>query len=292
MKAQQSLILLSVICLSVLFTRCAKEADAYPQDAMGMIYNGTTTPDISKGIDGDFYLNTTTGLLYGPKTDDGWGTGFSLKGTAGAAGSVILSGTGLPGGSTGSNGDYYIDKTNYLLYGPKTASGWGTPVSLRGPADDANVKTTVFTLSNTDWLYSSSYNLSTGNNGVAEGYSSRYVDQSNTLITADLLKTGMVLVYFNPVAGNTAQWQPLPFSFTDTSGGFTRNYAYETAVGKVRLHFYFAKLSATPPDLSAFTIPTTQFKVVVVAGTLTSSLKQNHINVNNYSEVSKFLGIQ
>ncbi|MDN5289229.1 MAG: hypothetical protein JWR38_5503 [Mucilaginibacter sp.] len=289
MKAQQSLILLSVICLSFLFTRCAKDADAYPDNDMGMIYNGTTTPDASKGIAGDFYLNTATGLLYGPKTDDGWGAGFSLKGVAGSA---ILNGTGLPAGSTGSNGDYYIDKTNYLLYGPKTASGWGTPVSLQGPAGDSNAKTTVFTLTNTDWLYSSSYNLSTGNNGVTEGYTSRYIDQSNTLITADLLKSGMVLVYFNPIASNTAQWQPLPFSFTDTSGGFTRNYAYETAVGRVRFHFYFVKLTGTPPDLSAFIIPTTQYKVVVVSGTLTSSLKQSHININNYSEVSKFLGIQ
>jgi len=98
---------------------------------MGMIYNGTTAPDISKGLNGDFYLNTTTGLLYGPKTNDSWGDGFSLKGTNGAAGSSIFSGAGLPSGSLGNNGDYYIDKTNYLLYGPKTASGWGTPVSYR-----------------------------------------------------------------------------------------------------------------------------------------------------------------
>jgi hypothetical protein len=295
MKAQQSLILLSMICLSFLFTSCGKEGNAYPEDDMGMIYNGTTPPGAGKGVDGDFYLNTATGVLYGPKTDDGWGDGFSVKGINNASdstGSTILSGTVVPAAGLGKNGDYYIDKTNALLYGPKTAAGWGVPINLRGPAGNANVKTEMFTLTNASWLNNSSYSISTNNSGGVASYTSRYVDHSNTLISADLLKSGMVLVYFNPVASDTQQWQPLPFSFTDASGGFNRNYAYQTSAGKVRLHFYFAKLTGTPPDLNTFIIPTTQFKIVVVTGTLMSAIHQNHINVNSYNEVSRFLHIK
>lgn len=45
---------------------------------------------------------------------------------------TILSGTTVPTATIGSVGDYYIDLTSVNLYGPKTAEGWGTPVSLRG----------------------------------------------------------------------------------------------------------------------------------------------------------------
>ena len=45
---------------------------------------------------------------------------------------TILSGATVPTATIGSVGDYYIDLTSVNLYGPKTAEGWGTPVSLRG----------------------------------------------------------------------------------------------------------------------------------------------------------------
>src|SRR6185437_2746478 len=53
-------------------------------------------------------------------------------GAAGRNGSQIFSGSGAPAASLGNVGDYYLDKTNFELYGPKTAGGWGTPVLLRG----------------------------------------------------------------------------------------------------------------------------------------------------------------
>jgi hypothetical protein len=48
------------------------------------------------------------------------------------AGSQIYSGTGAPAANLGNNGDYYLDKSTGKFYGPKTASGWGTAVSLGG----------------------------------------------------------------------------------------------------------------------------------------------------------------
>jgi hypothetical protein len=55
-------------------------------------------------------------------------------GTAGAPGSQILSGTTTPTSTTGNPGDYYFDNLTDSLYGPKTSTGWGTAVSLRGNA--------------------------------------------------------------------------------------------------------------------------------------------------------------
>src|SRR5258705_12187898 len=107
-----------ILSLMVLFTSCGKDGAVGPQGSTGpagataavgpagpagtngqngsIIYSGTIVPAGTTGAVGDFYINLTTGLLYGPKTATGWGTGFSLKGATGAtgaAGSKIYSGT-------------------------------------------------------------------------------------------------------------------------------------------------------------------------------------------------------
>lgn len=47
------------------------------------------------------------------------------KGTQGPAGTQIIDGAGVPSNSIGRIGDYFFDRTNGRLYGPKTALGWG-----------------------------------------------------------------------------------------------------------------------------------------------------------------------
>ena len=47
-------------------------------------------------------------------------------------GNTILSGTETPTATLGNVGDYYLRLPVYDFYGPKTAEGWGTPVSLKG----------------------------------------------------------------------------------------------------------------------------------------------------------------
>jgi hypothetical protein len=151
------------------------------------VLNGATTPASGLGIVGDFYLNTATNELFGPKTAGGWGAGVSLvgpqgpqgiagatgtqgatgpqgltgatgpqgpqgatgpqgiagatgatgatgaQGPAGAAGKTVLNGTTAPASGLGTVGDFYINTTTNQLFGPKTAGGWGTGVSLVGP---------------------------------------------------------------------------------------------------------------------------------------------------------------
>jgi hypothetical protein len=48
-------------------------------------------------------------------------------------GGAILNGARVPGKRVGSVGDFYLRTSDRTLYGPKTARGWGRPVSLVGP---------------------------------------------------------------------------------------------------------------------------------------------------------------
>lgn len=82
-----------------------------PQGAQGpagvngqTILNGTTNPGSGIGTVGDFYLNTATNTLFGPKTAGGWGTGVSLIGPAGATGLQGAQGATGPQGPQGPAG--------------------------------------------------------------------------------------------------------------------------------------------------------------------------------------------
>ena len=52
------------------------------------------------------------------------------SGPQGPRGSQVLSGAGDPSSAIGLIGDQYINTNNGYLFGPKTASGWGTGVPL------------------------------------------------------------------------------------------------------------------------------------------------------------------
>jgi hypothetical protein len=50
-----------------------------PQGPRGAyILSGAENPLITVGLIGDQYINTTTGTLFGPKTESGWGSGVIL----------------------------------------------------------------------------------------------------------------------------------------------------------------------------------------------------------------------
>jgi hypothetical protein len=98
----------------------------------GELLNGTGAPTAGDGANGDFWLNTTTNDLYGPKENGAWpATTISFS-------EQILSGVTAPLSTLGKENDYYFDSARKELYGPKTSSGWGTPTPL-GEADYQNV---------------------------------------------------------------------------------------------------------------------------------------------------------
>jgi hypothetical protein len=55
---------------------------------------------------------------------------LGTSGPQGARGTGILNGTSAPNNNIGIIGDFFLNTTNMNLYGPKTESGWGSPVDL------------------------------------------------------------------------------------------------------------------------------------------------------------------
>ena len=65
------------------------------------VLNGTVNPNLATGVDGDFYINTLTNEIFGPKSAGVWPQGVLLVGPSGAIG---LQGPAGPQGPQGPSG--------------------------------------------------------------------------------------------------------------------------------------------------------------------------------------------
>lgn len=197
------------------------------------------------------------------------------QGPQGSSGNTILSGTGSPSSSLGVVGDFYLDVTALMLYGPKTSSGWGSGVLLKGAQGNANVKVDTFSIASADWKYSSIYWFTTGN-GSSQGYSSKYFDHAQAALSSDLLKTGQISIYATTnISFETTTWTPLPYTFTENNAGaYGYNYAYNLTEGNLKIHFFFSRGTGTIPTLSTYAVPAMRIKLVMVAGTVVSQIRE------------------
>ena len=91
---------------------------------------GSTDPSSGIGKNGDVYLNTSTYVLYGPKTNNSWGAGKSLVGPQGLQGPIGLTGPAGLQGPQGLKGDK----------GDVGATGPQGPIGLTGPAGPQGLK--------------------------------------------------------------------------------------------------------------------------------------------------------
>ena len=113
--------------------------------ADGTMLYGAGMPGISTGKNSDSYINTLNGVFY-QKNGGVWSQVFSMatgpqgppgasgsNGTNGINGNTVLYGASDPSNtSTGTDGNFYINTTDYTLFGPKTSGEWGTGVSMTG----------------------------------------------------------------------------------------------------------------------------------------------------------------
>ena len=102
------------------------------------VLNGTGAPSNGTGNNGDFYIDTVTDTIYGPKAAGVWPTpGTSLVGPQGPPGDdglSVLNGAGDPTSGDGVDGDFWINTTTDYIFGPKAGGVWPTPgTSLVGP---------------------------------------------------------------------------------------------------------------------------------------------------------------
>jgi hypothetical protein len=92
------------------------------------IYSGSTGPSSGLGRSGDYYIDSNSGVLYGPKANNAWGSGLQLQtGQQGPTGPSGLGFTGPTGaGGTGPTGDR--GPTGASVTGPT-----GSPSNVTGP---------------------------------------------------------------------------------------------------------------------------------------------------------------
>jgi hypothetical protein len=118
------------------------QGPAGPAGTIGLdgktVLNGTSNPSTSLGTNGDFYINTITNSLFGPKTNDLWGNGVPLVGPQGIQGIQGIAGpTGSPGpqgiaGINGNNGQDGLSTYQIWLNAGNTGTEAQFLTALRG----------------------------------------------------------------------------------------------------------------------------------------------------------------
>ena len=101
------------------------------------VLSGPQAPVATDGADGDFWIDTATSFIYGPKVSGAWPAGVSLIGPAGTNGTdgrTLLNGTVDPVAGDGEDGDFFINTTSNEIFGPKASGAWPTGTSIVGPA--------------------------------------------------------------------------------------------------------------------------------------------------------------
>ncbi len=94
--------------------------------------NGDADPGSGDGTEGDFYINTATNWLFGPKNGNGWGAGVSLVGPEGPPGGGS-DGWALTGNAATVAGTNYLGTTDNIPFEVRVnneRAGWLSPSSF------------------------------------------------------------------------------------------------------------------------------------------------------------------
>ena len=246
-----------------------------------VIHAGQGAPDSGIGNPGDYYLDTQNILLYGPKTEgNSWGTPIDLKGADGqdgADGSQIFSGTTAPDASLGSVGDFYLNTSNFDLFGPKTPSGWGTPVNLQAT---------------TNVMYSAWFGV-VWNEIDDPDFKQMRIPESR--ITREFFNSGgNVFIYVKQEISSAFSVVSLPFIVSETenlSGGAGILNPPDEFNGVVLAH---QSLDGSPLTFD-FTEPEFEVRYVLIPGSQqigpeAAPQYQFPIDMDNYEEVAKYYG--
>jgi len=96
------------------------------------VLKGSGAPAADIGIMGDYYLDSVSQYIYGPKPlDIAWDYSSYIK-LQGVDGKSFLTGSTPPSPSLGNNGDTYFDTSTGQLY-TKTSTGWQLSTNLVNP---------------------------------------------------------------------------------------------------------------------------------------------------------------
>lgn len=278
------------------------------------LLSGSSNPTIAIGKLGDFYLNKSTSVLFGPKLDSGWGNGFSLKGSngtngqTGPAGAEILHGENAPATTFGKVGDFYFDTRQVVFYGPKTETmgpngevvyDWGAAISIR----PNNVATVL--LKRFDVLFN--YNISLIGNEIEatnEGHIYGWLTQENKSSDNIFMEYFYTVEQANisyPIASEERKWNKLVLGQSAiedvkiNSAQSLKNVKLTFEVKKREDQYvigynYSCKLNATVPTPDFSTISGSFVKILVKIHNV-SPVRIGKVNPTE-QEIKRFLRIQ
>jgi hypothetical protein len=105
--------------------------------ARGPKGSGITTavglPNSTVGTNGDFYIDTASARLYGPKTNGAWNTTTFIT-LGGAAGKSFINGTIDPTSDIGSVGDTYLNTSTTYIWNKTNISTWTRGTKIVSPS--------------------------------------------------------------------------------------------------------------------------------------------------------------
>lgn len=133
-QTQRNAITNPALGLMIFCTNCA--AQGQPQFYNGTswnsmlksasLLNGTSDPGANTGANDDFFINTTSNQLFGPKASGSWPTGISMVGPSGTNG--ILSSGSAAGNTPYWNGtNWVVSSSNIYNNGTNVGIGTSSP---------------------------------------------------------------------------------------------------------------------------------------------------------------------
>lgn len=159
------------------------------------VLSGTSGPTSFVGSDGDFYLDTVSSRLYGPKSGLSWGTGTSLVGATGDTGPAGPTGSTGPAGATGPTGPAGATGPagptgatgpagpgyHYIASGTVTCSSTGTPntASVYTQSTTVDVQWGCYTMTS-NWTYQYSILVKAPTGSTVEGYCGSHTNSGYT----------------------------------------------------------------------------------------------------------------
>lgn len=269
------------VILSVGLVSCGKDGSIGPQGPMGeqgeqgaagkdgtAVLNGSADPTTDQGKVGDFYINTNSYVLFGPKTNSGWGNGESILGVKGDKGDkgeqgdkgeadyVILSGDVNPVNNVGKQGDFYLNRATKTLF-------------YRGPLTPGSPWIEVAKLANT---------IQFTKEGVVLGATPLMVHLND--LPWDIFEKSMVNVYVQLTGG---YWYSLPGTIAGDNEYFTVHFIQDTGLRSLILRIN--SVSETPHTYNA------TIRIVVTEAHEFHTISK-HVDFNNYHEVSQYFGLK
>lgn len=295
-----------IIILTIGLASCGKDGSVGPAGEKGTpgvdgingtdgksVLNGTSDPDKDQGKIGDFYINTSGYLIFGPKSASGWGSGKSILGAKGDKGNKGDKGDK---GATGAKGD----KGATGAKGDKGDKGEADYVILSGPNDptvnQGSYGDFYFNYTSKGFFYRAGLPKSSHWRLIAKlsntiQFSMKialpdpgYIEVFDIDLPFEVFERSMVNTYVQPFLPDFTHWYPLPGTIS-TSGMGDEFYIYYTDNGS-KTNVRIQRRSGTKLFPGKVNL-----RILVTEADVFKTISKK-VDFNNYNEVSRYLKLR